>query len=337
METGRKDLASSPSPLTAPESDPAETPPRAPPHLRDADGEADAEAAVHLPECAPPPTIGRPHPGRTSILRMPSSTTVPSVAADAGYVDRMWVGAASAIGAAHAYAPAGVRQDRYAFAAADGYVIAAVADGVSACPASGLGAQVASQIICDALAQAGGDRLRALLRDAEADLESVKGELLDCVSSADAAVRRLGSSEVDSCAYSTTLLFVIAAVTDDALAMLATQVGDSSAYVADPNGIRPVFAELRRGPLTVALPLSPEAMQRIRFAYERADLGSALLLATDGVAKDLESSRAVRDWVGNIMKQRQPSALEMHRAISYLRQGSADDRTLLTVTASHDL
>jgi serine/threonine protein phosphatase PrpC len=280
-----------------------------------------------------PPRIGRIHPGRRHVLATDSTRVGRSVVADAGELGPAWLAAVSVVGARHADKPGQERQDRYAFTALGNFVAVAVADGVSDARDSAFGARVAANAACQGATGLPERRLLELFDPAHQASGRAARTLREVVAEADAAV--VGSAKTDPRTRATTLVLAVAAPAgEDTLTIATARVGDSSAYLMEAQGVRPVFPPGGRGrALRHALPLRGGAEDAVETAFVHARPGTPFVLATDGVTKDLESSSEVRDWISSILRAGNPGALDLHRLIAYERQGSADDRTLLSIHA----
>jgi hypothetical protein len=133
--------------------------------------------------------------------------------------------------------------------------------------------------------------------------------------------------------FASTLILCATGIANQRGDMRATivSIGDSSVLeiTADERVhliVGPSAATLSQG-LQDYIP-KPEATIVIRECLVPA--GSILLLATDGLARDLHESPAVRDWV--IARLRSgTSTVDAAHVLSYTRHGSSDDLTFVAI------
>lgn len=247
----------------------------------------------------------------------------PGHAADGGRLGAFDVLAASVIGQGHLHR--GIqRQDAYHFCAVGESAVVAIADGVSAKPLSAIGAEIA--------AAAAVQGFQSLSERPRADRAE---DLADAVDSADVAVREMAFQlGVDPRELSTTLsiaLVELPAPGGERGAVTVAAVGNSSVLGIAGDDIPAVLS----GPGSGA---TPETFDRFlpgdrgAACIDRGFLypGAALVLATDGLAEDLQASMAIRRWLWERLSSA-TAPLELAHALSYRRQGSVDDLTAVAV------
>jgi serine/threonine protein phosphatase PrpC len=273
----------------------------------------------------PPPRVGRIAGSwrrRLADEQWPRS----GLAADCGRLGDFALAAASAVGRSHAH-EARPRQDSYGFATIGSGVACAIADGVSQTPHGGPAADAAVAAALTALTALTADGVETRLPPSE--------RLEHAVETARAAVERLARELAADAPdqerlLATTLLLAVADASDgQRLRVFLASVGDSCALQLDADG---EFAELIEasagtGPLSDYLP-----KRSARLRIERFDLAldATLLLATDGVARDLQASETVRRWVAERLPVLDNPLAAAH-LLAYERQGSSDDLTFLAL------
>lgn len=251
----------------------------------------------------------------------------PGFAADGGELGGFQVLAASAAGQKHLH-EASQRQDAYYFASLGDGVVLAVADGVSARPLAAIGAEVAvfaavrSYLVATWSGTEGGrDPVAARLAQAvDLAAEAVFGA---------AAEMKLAPEDLST----TVLLADLRRDRTGRITVTTAGIGNSSAMII-PAGLPPVvIAGPREGG-------SPKEYHRFlpgvpgRARIERASHpGEAVVvLATDGFADDLHDSPVLRDWLHDRLGSA-VTPVEFAHVLSYRRQGTSDDLTVLAARA----
>lgn len=276
-----------------------------------------------------PPTIGRvSRAWRRQIAD--AEWPRPGYAADGGRIGAFEVLAASVVGHGHLHR-AIQRQDAYRLAAAAGEgAVLAIADGVSEMPMAAIGAEVAAFVAVQCfLASAAG------VGGPGSSAPPVGERLAGAVDEADEAVREVAAElGLAPRELSTTLLIAhLARGAQGQIEVETASVGNSSALEVagdDPplviSGPRPGDPPALHGQF---LPGSPGSARTSRAALRP---GAVLALVTDGLADDLHESATVRRWLwGRLAAAESP--LEFAHALSYRRQGSMDDLTVVAARA----
>ncbi|MBF6621602.1 MAG: protein phosphatase 2C domain-containing protein [Patulibacter sp.] len=275
-------------------------------------------------------TVGKIHHGWKERL-LEATDSHPSFSADAGQLGPCWVAAASLAGSSHRHRQQ-VREDAYALSArtfgdSEHFAIAALADGASSQPHAEFGARSA----VDAAVRITADWLGS----ADAPRVPTSDELQEIVWTVSDRVRQAASQQEHrpedlAC---TLLVAVIGAHPErpDGLTATLASVGDSELLQLRSTDFSNVLAptEDAGDVLRDFVPLKTRT--QIRGATCDIGPGEQLVLASDGVAKDIHTSESVRTWLAAQWAAK-PSALAAANALAYRRQGSHDDRTAVIFT-----
>jgi serine/threonine protein phosphatase PrpC len=277
-----------------------------------------------LPE---PPTVGRLSTAwrqRAQDDDWPRS----ALTADFGCLGDFTLIGASHVGRSHAN-EGKHRQDAYGFTLADESLICAVADGVSASKFGGPAADVAISHLLAALdgrfhPQAGPLTEGRLCAAIEHARRAVSGLANDIVSD------RAGA--MSECA--TTLAVAALRLTGDGhLQVTCASVGDSGVLSMARGGRFDALVGGDAEPGGGLKDFLPKSGSEVRAVTVELPQDTMVLLCTDGLIRDLELSETVRGWIADQLP-RVASPTAAGHVLSYVRQGSADDRTYLAADVS---
>lgn len=276
------------------------------------------EALADSPSTAPvrrqPRALGEPILQADADDRLGSAwwTTQPRMSADGGTIGPLTVRAASICGRRHARRGE-TCEDAFAVVhCTDGTVIAAVADGLGdpAARYAAAGARIASLLSCQLVGHLVENRRQV---NAHAVAAQVAEEMIP-------QARRLVPGAYDGTDLATTL--VLGWVTPQG-AYRGFMIGDGGVLIL-AAGQAAAVAAARGGSFTHTDAL-PGGHVRLEEFAGRLEPGSALMLATDGLAVPMFSpdvaSVLARAW------ERPPSLLDFLHDMSFERRGEADDRT----------
>jgi hypothetical protein len=269
-----------------------------------------------------PPRIGAALEAADDLMLPAAPGPRPAVAADGGRAGDLDVFAAAVAGRDHA-ASGDPREDAFALMPRGSSVFCALADGVGRASHGGLGATAASASAVHQLADfaAGGHDV------ADALASAVEAATVDVRRAADAS--GLGGHDL-----ATTLMLAAAQPAGNGVHAVLTSVGDSSAFVASDGVFEPLIGpglSDEGRPLDEYVPF--ETGRAIQSVVAQVPAPGLLVLATDGLAADLRSSPAVREWCWNRWLQAE-SPLEAAWALAYRRQGTFDDLGFIVVRRS---
>lgn len=250
----------------------------------------------------------------------------PSIRADGGQLGGRWIAAASISGQSHVVRGTS-GQDAYCFAlATDGSaLVLAVCDGLGSRPDTAqVGAELLARFSCHHAARIPGaepDPDRALAQAVERGNQDV----LDC------AAKQLPNWEPTL--LLSTLLLCRLPLTPGAGPATVARVGDGEAFLLRGSEYSTVFPYQDDGGwinvVNAALP-HDDPRSVLELAHADPDAADVLILATDGLANDVQDSPETREWLaGRWAVPCGPHA--MITALGYRRQGSHDDRTALAV------
>ncbi|MBL7258019.1 protein phosphatase 2C domain-containing protein [Paractinoplanes lichenicola] len=260
------------------------------------------------------PTIGRAAPPQLGQVNPAIALRPPAVALDGTSAGGFRVAAASLIGAGHLVSGQ-PRQDSYNFMVGEsGRLYVAVADGLGSKPASQLGANLFTESVLIAAAQA---------EKADPQAEPDPAELL-----AQASTRTARVVEEAYRLDPRTVGFVGAVAVLDERGCRMARVGDVSAFTMTADGFDEAFTA-DEGPLNVVSASMPGEKPEQVELVEVAPAG-VVAFGTDGFANDLRTSGALREWLaGQWRVPHLPFAIG--DTLRYRRQGSHDDRTAVVV------
>ena len=236
----------------------------------------------------------------------------------------MAVTAASMVGRTHAHREQ-QRQDAYGFKLLSDVLVCAVADGVSGAGLSGLAADVAvSAALTSVCAHDTGLQADGLQR-----LELAVSEAGDAI---DELARGLLPGDIDAgqqCASTLVLVTVRVIGERGDMEVMTASVGDSSVLELTVEGDVKVIVGPQPGGRSQELrDYLPKRGSKVARSECILPHGSTLLLATDGLARDLRDSTAVREWVVGQLRAATTPVAAAH-VLSYERQRSSDDLTFV--------
>lgn len=254
----------------------------------------------------------------------------PSLVADYGLIGPMTIAAASAIGRGHSHRQL-QRQDAYGFRLLDDAVLCAIADGASSAPLSGSAADIAVSAALTAASTAAAARQDLVRR-----LEFAASVASDAVFEFG---RNLLSRDADIAGQCASTLILCAARPasrrGDMLATLAS-VGDSSVLeITADKTIKVIVGSPQNTPSHRLRDYLPKPDMTILTCECLIPPGSTLLLATDGLARDLHSSPTVRDWFIAGLRNAK-TTIDAAHVLSYTRHGSSDDLTFVAIRPDAD-
>jgi serine/threonine protein phosphatase PrpC len=228
---------------------------------------------------------------------------------DSCVVGGHYLAAGSVVGPAH-LAVGSPRQDAYDFALTpSGRLVVAIADGMG----SRLRSQVGARLFCEGV---------TVTATSDADL----GAADYLTAAAEYAARTAGTLHRIS---PDQIGFVAAVATIGDGEVEIVRVGDVSAFTLDENlQFRELFNPSDDG-VNVVRDALPSVGEPVPEAAQ-ADRDAVLVMTTDGLANDLRTSPALRDWLATCWRQ-PVDAPGMAEALRYRRQGSHDDRTAVVV------
>jgi serine/threonine protein phosphatase PrpC len=246
------------------------------------------------------PVLGRASPAATTepLLRPAGDASLASWRADGGSSPWFTVRAASVAGVRHRLS-GDPCQDSFAWRVDGSRLALAVADGLSTVPGSEEAATRAASVAVE---------------------EAVSAGLAGAFQAANAAAEGCGA---------TTLLI---AVIDEDGAVALGRVGDSSAFLVDPDGgWIELFSKKDDEVLGTATNAVPTGDLTFEEASARVRPGQALVLASDGVADPWrDGPTTVAPALAEALSE-PPAPLELVRLADFSRQGCHDDRTLLAL------
>jgi hypothetical protein len=282
------------------------------------------------------PTVGDVMEDPVPVLAAHDLGRAPTLRADGGLLGPLWLSAASRAGRAHLAGKNGSgtsSQDAYCFALSDDDSVAviAVADGLGSHLHSHHGASAAVTAACQYLAST---TVRQLL-DGPAGPFSFEDEAAVTIDLIGAAVIRAADEIGAEARVATTLVAAVIDLRHEERRSVLFRVGDSNAFVlVDGRFVeKTIFPSKSDSPANevgASLPSASALSGTEAFRMPRFPLGSVLVLASDGVADDIEASPTLRRWF-ELRWTQHLDATAMADTLSYRRRGSIDDRTALVV------
>jgi serine/threonine protein phosphatase PrpC len=213
-----------------------------------------------------------------------------------------------------------------------GALVVAVADGLGSRPLSQLGAAWAAESACCRLADSAAIFGQQLGDEAKNAAVATIAEALAGVNADLRRRREVNLPDKSDEDIATTLCAgVLVPLASGAVGVVA-RIGDAAAWIVDRRQFTPLFDTDRDGALNIVDGYVPSAGEPQPTVQNfTLPLGAAIIFVTDGVDTDIASSTTIQEWLSSCWKQ-QCDSLQMLNSVSYQRQGSTDDRTVVWVS-----